>query len=153
MVQLADVLKTVGPNASIIFAAWIFMGFLQQRYDNAVDRYRQSVADYRAHDHEEDRAGNLREQILLLRRRCRLMGRSVLIGLIAAILLITSLIFGALDVIVPHVAAIATGGVVTALAGFVLVIVAAGYVIVEGRIVGRQIDDELRDVDDLTREI
>jgi len=153
MVQLADVLKAVGPNASIIFAAWIFMGFLQQRYDNAVDRYRQSVADYRAHDHEENRAGNLREQILLLRRRCRLMGRSVLIGLIAAILLITSLIFGALDVIVPHVAAITTGGVVTALAGFVLVIVAAGYVIVEGRIVGRQIDDELRDVDDLTREI
>jgi len=153
MVQLADVLKAVGPNASIIFAAWIFMGFLQQRYDNAVDRYRQSVADYRAHDHEEDRAGNLREQILLLRRRCRLMGRSVLIGLIAAILLISSLIFGALDVIVPRVAAIATGGVVTALAGFALVIVAAGYVIVEGRIVGRQIDDELRDVGDLTREI
>jgi hypothetical protein len=38
--ELSDVLKAIGPAASIIFAAWIFMGFLQQRYDAAVSRYR-----------------------------------------------------------------------------------------------------------------
>lgn len=153
MVQLADVLKAVGPNASIIFAAWIFMGFLQQRYDSAIDRYRVSVGDYRSHDHEDERTGNLREQVLLLRRRCRLMGWSVLIGLAAAILLIMSLIFGALDVIVPNTPPITMGGIATALAGFLLVIVAAALVIAEGRIVGRQIDDELRDVGDLAQRI
>jgi hypothetical protein len=152
MVQLADVLKAVGPNASIIFAAWIFMGFLQQRYDNAVDRYRISVGDYRANDHEDVRKGNLREQILLLRRRCKLMAWSVLSGLTAAILLIVSVIFGAVDVIVPNVSLIGIGGTFTAIAGLVLVIVAASFVIAEGRIVGRQIDDELRDVGDLAQE-
>ena len=29
--ELSDVLKAIGPAASIIFAAWIFTGFLQQR--------------------------------------------------------------------------------------------------------------------------
>ncbi len=37
--DLAKVLTTVGPAASIIFAAWIFVAFLQTRYDAAVDRY------------------------------------------------------------------------------------------------------------------
>ena len=151
MGQLADVLKALGPNASIIFAAWIFMGFLQQRYDSAVDRYREAVGDYRSHEHEDERTGNLREQVLLLRRRCKIMGRSVLIGLTAAILLILSLIFGALDVLVPRTPLIAIAGIASAIAGFVLVMIAAGFVIAEGRIVGRQIDDELRDVGDLAQ--
>lgn len=79
------------------------------------------------------------------------MGRSVLIGLTAAILLILSLIFGALDVLVPRTPLIAIAGIASAIAGFVLVIVAAAFVIAEGRIVGRQIDDELRDVGDLAQ--
>jgi hypothetical protein len=43
-----------------VFAAWIFRGFLQQRYDSAIDRYREAVGDYRSNDHAEDRGGNLR---------------------------------------------------------------------------------------------
>ncbi|WP_294392547.1 DUF2721 domain-containing protein [uncultured Sphingomonas sp.] len=149
MVQLGDVLKLIGPNAAIIFAAWIFMGFLQQRYDAAVDRYREVVGDYRSSQHEPDRASNLKKQILTYRHRCRLMAWSTLIGLVAAILLIASLMLGALEVIVPNVPAIAVSGVVAALSGFALVIVSALIVIAEGRIVSRQIDDELRDVPDL----
>jgi hypothetical protein len=44
--QLGDILKTIGSSAAIIFAAWIFMGFLQQRYDAAVDRYRSLIASF-----------------------------------------------------------------------------------------------------------
>jgi hypothetical protein len=101
VVQLGDVLKAIGPNASIVFAAWIFMGFLQQRYDNATNRYREAVADYRSNEHKDDRTGNLKDQILLYRRRCLLMQWATLVGLVAAILLIAALIFGALDVVIP----------------------------------------------------
>jgi hypothetical protein len=45
--QLSDVLKAIGPTASIIFAAWIFLSFLQTRYDSAVERYRGLLASYR----------------------------------------------------------------------------------------------------------
>ena len=41
--DLSNVLKAIGPTASIVFAAWIFMGFLQQRYDTAVARYQDMI--------------------------------------------------------------------------------------------------------------
>ena len=146
MFQLNAVLKAIGPNASIIFAAWIFMGFLQQRNDAATDRYRSAVGDYRSEVHEGDRTSNLKRQVLSYRHRCKLMTRATLIGLVAAILLISSLIFGALDAIAPNIAIVTASGTVAAIGGFVLVIVAALIVIVEGRVVSQQIDDELRDV-------
>lgn len=149
MPQLADVLKAIGPNAAIVFAAWIFMGFLQQRYDSAIDRYREAVGDFRSNDHDSSRAGNLKDQILTYRHRCKLMGQATVVGLVAAILLIASLIFGALDVLIPKVKLIMVAGTASSLIGFILVIVAAAMVIAEGRIVHRQLDDELRDVDDL----
>ena len=152
MVQLSDVLKAIGPNAAIVFAAWIFMGFLQQRYDGALDRYRTAVGDYRSNEHEATRSSNLKNQVLAYRRRCRLMSGATLVGLLAAILLISSLIFGGLDVIVPKSTFITICGIATTMGGFVLVIVATLIVVVEGRIVKRQIDDELRDVSDLAEE-
>jgi hypothetical protein len=152
MVQLSDVLKAVGPNAAIVFAAWIFMGFLQQRYDAALDRYRSAVGDFRSKEHDATRSDNLKDQVLAYRRRCRLMSRATLVGLCAAILLISSLIFGGLDVIVPKNAVVTICGIATTMGGFVLVIAATLIVIVDGRIVNRQIDDELRDVSDLAEQ-
>ena len=77
---------------------------------------------------------------------------ATLIGLIAAIFLISSLLFGALDAIVPKIPLIIVSGTILAIAGFALVIVAAIIVIVEALVVSRQIDDELRDVPDLANE-
>ncbi len=128
------------------------MGFLQQRYDAAVSRYRQAVADYRANVDDSDRISNLKSQVLSYRRRCRLMLWALLIGLVAAILLIGSLICGALDAIVPKVPVITFLGIAGAISGLSLVIVAAIMVIVEGVIVGSQINDELRDIPDLAEQ-
>ena len=48
-------LKAIGPSASIVFADWIFMGFLQQRYDTdsrqVEERGRALLAEIEA-DHE-----------------------------------------------------------------------------------------------------
>jgi hypothetical protein len=150
MVQLGDVLKATGPNAAIVFAAWIFMGFLQQRYDSAIDRYRGGVGDYRSADHEQSRSENLKEQVLSYRHRCELMSWATLVGLIAAILLISALIFGALDAIIPDTPVIAWLGIATTIGGFALVVVAAAIVIAESRIVHRQLDQEVRDVPELS---
>lgn len=146
MIHLESVLKATGPNAAIIFAAWIFMGFLQQRYDAAVDRYRGAVGDVRSTDHSSERADNLKDQVLRYRRRCQLMARATLVGLISAILLILSLILGAIDAIVPNVSIVAVSGTACLIAGFALVITAACIVIAEGRIVDAQLDEEMRDV-------
>jgi hypothetical protein len=45
--QLSDALKAIGPPASIIFAARILMGVLQQRYDAVISRYREAISDFR----------------------------------------------------------------------------------------------------------
>lgn len=77
------------------------------------------------------------------------MGRATLAGLFAAILLIASLILGALDVIVPGNALNTSLGVFGALGEFALVILAAAIVVAETRIVSRQLETELNDVPDL----
>jgi uncharacterized membrane protein YraQ (UPF0718 family) len=152
VLHLSDVMKAIGPNASIVFAAWIFMGFLQQRYDGAISRFQKAVGDYRSNDHEEERSGNLKDQILTYVQRCKMMRWATLVGLVSAILLIASLIFGALDVIVPNNPVISIIGTICAIAGFVLVIVATIIVIAEGTIMHRQLQDEVRDVPDLADE-
>ena len=149
MVQLGAVLKAIGPNAGIVFASWIFMGFLQSRYDSAVDRFREAVGDFRSNDHDDERAGNLRKQILTYLHRCRLMGWAVLLGIAAAILLIGSLILSAIDVVLPGWQIVTVVGIAAAIGGFALVITAAVLVIIEGRIVSGQLADELRDVPEL----
>lgn len=149
--QLGDVLKAVGPSASIVFAAWIFMGFLQQRSDTAFERYHSLVNDYRKQDDSDERLSNLRDQILVVRRRCDLMNRASTIGLASAIALILTLVMGALDVMVPAQPLIRWAGTGTAIAGLAGVIVATAFVIVEGYITQRQLDDELLDIPDLAR--
>ena len=97
---IADVLKLIGPSASIVFAAWIFMGFLQQRYDAALERYRSMIGECRTASGVSDaRRRNIREQLATYQRRYRLMNAACNVGLLSAILLILTLIAGELDVI------------------------------------------------------
>jgi hypothetical protein len=150
--DLPSILKSIGPAASIVFAAWIFMGFLQQRYDATINRYREMIERYRSDDNlSEARRSNIRDQVLIYRHRCDLMSRANLTGLVAAMLLILTLIAGELDIVFPNVTALAYVGAVSALVGFLLVIVTAIIVVREGQITRRQIDSELLDVEDLAK--
>jgi hypothetical protein len=149
--ELADILKAIGPSASIIFAAWIFVGFLQQRYDSAVERYRAIIGQYRTGDISDERRGNIRDQVSIYRRRCELMNSANIIGIISAMMLILTLIAGELDVIFPSVSALKYVSAGSALIGFVLVIAAAALAIVESSITHRQLDGELLDVPDLAQ--
>lgn len=97
--QLSDLLKAIGPNAAIIFAAWIFLSFLQTRYDSAIGRHRALIETYRTGDEGQERTQAIKRQIEVYARRCTLMSHAVTVGLISAILFLSTLIVGGLDVV------------------------------------------------------
>jgi hypothetical protein len=147
--QLKDILTAIGPTASIVFAAWISVTVLQERYTAAFQRYRSLIQECRDGHVSGDRHANVREQVLLYKRRFEMMGRAINLGLLAAILLITTLIGGALNVVFPNwpvVQGLSTG---CAMVGFILVILAAVLVIRENSIVKRALAAELLDLPEL----
>ncbi len=148
--QLSDVLKAIGPTASIIFAAWIFLSVLQTRYDSAVDRYRDLVRIYRNGDEPAERHDSIKRQIEVYARRCTLMSGAISIGLASAVLLIVTLIGGTLDVVFPHVAAIAAISTVTTLMGLLLVITSAVFMMVDNLGTPGQLRKEVEDIGDIS---
>src|SRR3954451_21678819 len=122
--ELKDVLTAIGPAAAIVFASWIFMGFLQQRYDAAYDRYRSLIEDKRRGDISDTRTGNIRQEVALYKQRCDLMNQATRLGSIAAMLLIGTVIVGALGVVFPGFAPFKYLGLGAALLGLGLVIIA-----------------------------
>jgi hypothetical protein len=144
--EMSDILKAVGPSASIIFAAWIFMGFLQQRYDAAITRYRQAISDFRTNEHGSDRHDNIREQILIYKRRCELMNYACQTGLTAAGLFLITLLAGEGAVIFGDLAVFTITGSAAVFLGMLLVIAAAVLVFWESSYTPLQLDAELLDV-------
>ena len=150
-VDISSIFKALGPAASIIFAAWIFMGFLQTRYDSAVDRYRALIGQYRKGDISDGRRSNLTDEILVYKRRCELMNVASVVGIVSAIILILALIFGEFALVFPHQDVAKYLAAASALIGLVLVIVASTIVILESTIIHRQLRSELMDVPELAR--
>lgn len=151
--DLSNIFKVIGPAASIIFAAWIFMGFLQVRYDAAVDRYRALIGQYRDGSDKDDRRGNLRDSILVYKRRCEIMNVASIIGLASAIILIIALIAGELAIIFAKIELLKYVSALSALIGLSLVIVASAIVLYESLIIHRQLATELLDIPELAHGI
>jgi hypothetical protein len=147
--ELKNVLSAIGPSASIVFAAWIFMSFLQSRYTTAFQLYRELIQQCRDGRTHGIRGTNIRDQVMLFKRRFELMKYAVNLGLAAAILLISTLIGGALDVVFPGLSLIKVLSTCCAISGFILVIVAAFLVIKENSIIQRAVNAELLDVPEL----
>jgi hypothetical protein len=144
--QFKDVLEAVGPTAGLVFASWIFLSVLQQRYVSAYERYRALVSEYREKDPEGQRRRSLETQIRNYKRRCECMKRATNVGVVAAILLILTLVAGALNVMLPELGFIKYAGAACALLGLLLVIVGAVMVILENGLLQRSIDSELSDL-------
>jgi hypothetical protein len=83
--ELKDLLDAIGPSASLIFAAWIFLTFLQARYTSAYDRYRGLIEKYRAGVDDKTEKHNVADQVLLYRSRVEQMRRATNVGVVAAI--------------------------------------------------------------------
>lgn len=149
--QLKDLLQAVGPTASLIFAAWIFLTFLQQRYTSSYNHYRQLIAEFRAHAAHDARRECLRDQILEYKRRCEQMRNATNIGVIAAILLISVLVLGALDTMADHLRVLKYLTAACAIVGLLLVIWASIIVIIENTRLQLIIDSEVTDLPGLAK--
>ncbi len=146
---LKDLLQAVGPTASLIFAAWIFLSFLQQRYMGAYEHYRQLLAEFRSHEQRDRRRDSLGEQILEYKRRCEQMRWATQIGVLAAIFLISSIVFAALSSMEPQFTATKYLCAACAIVGLLMVIWAAILVLMENARLQVIIDSDLSDVPDL----
>jgi hypothetical protein len=144
--QLKDFLDALGPTASLIFAAWIFLSVLQQRYTAAYERYRALIQQYRGSEESERRRHNIEHQILLYARRCEQMRRATNIGVIAAMSIIVGLIVAGLNVVLGEVGVLKYAAVVFVLGGLVLVIVAAGYMVLENTLIRSALHAEPDDI-------
>jgi hypothetical protein len=149
--KLKDVLDAVGPTASVIFASWIFMTFLQQRYTSAYDLYRRMIDNFRE-GLEGGRKQKVLEQIVLYKKRVETMRRATNLGLFGAILLILGILTGALDAIFKDTAFLKYIGAGCIGGGLLLVIASASLVIVENIQIKEAMNKELEDVPELADE-
>lgn len=144
-IDLKELLETIGPTASLVFAAWIFLSYLQSRYEAAAIRFRELLDEYRGQS-QGSRHQSVRRQILLYQRRCSYMRKATNIGVVSAILLILALILGATNVVVPS-AVWSPMAAFCSIVGLALVVIAACFVLLENRLMQRALDDELSDVE------
>lgn len=149
--KMKDVLDAVGPSASLVFAAWIFLSFLQQRYSAAFQTFRSLVDAYRKGDLPEDRRAALEAQVRLYRRRCDWMRWATNIGIASAVCFLLTLLHGLAAVLWPDATAIRFSGAAFSAAGYTLVIVAAVLTFVENSASAGALDDEVRDLKSLER--
>jgi hypothetical protein len=143
-IDLKELLETIGPTASLVFAAWIFLSYLQARFEAAAVRYRELLDEFRE-QRASARHDSVRRQILLYKRRCTWMRRATDIGVASAMLLIATLVIGAINVAAPN-DVLPIVAAVCAIVGLSLVIAAASLVLLENRLMQRALDDESTDV-------
>jgi hypothetical protein len=150
--QLKDVLQTAGPTASLIFASWIFLQLLGQKYVSAFDRYRALASEYRVEGTTEARRRHLAEQIPLYKRRCEQMQRATVIGVYAAMLLIFTLLSGTVETVIGNESPLLKyAGAGAAILGLTLLLWAAALLLLENRNVIDALHSEVKDIPDAAR--
>lgn len=150
--ELKDVLTSVGPAASLIFASWIFLTLLNSRYVAAFDMFRSLVSEYRDKQQnrgDDQRRKSVREQILLYKKRCEQMRLSLNIGLVAAMFLIASLVTSAIQITFPQISILKPISLFGIIIGLLLVIAAAAVVMRENIEIEKALKSELSDLPDL----
>lgn len=148
--ELKDVLNTAGPTATLVFASWIFLQYLNQRYMAAYDRYMSLIDAFRNHKDHDQRHQSLCDQIRLYKRRCQQMRLATIVGLVAAILLMLTLTTAGIEMAFGpfNFLKLCSFGCMTL--ALLLLIAATGIVIVENILIQHAIDSELSDIPEFT---
>lgn len=151
--ELKDVLGVGGPSASLIFAATIYLGFLQQRYTSTYDRYRDLADGLRTFPASGDPRARVRRdsmagQLQLYRRRCGQLMVATNFAVAAAVLLSLALVVGLLNLTVAPAAPLKYACLAGLLAGLLLLVVSSAFVVVENTLVRHAVAAELDDLGD-----
>ncbi|HTL11530.1 MAG TPA: DUF2721 domain-containing protein [Bdellovibrionota bacterium] len=136
-------LMTVGPTASLIFASWAFLIFVQMRSSSAYGDYRNLHHEHRTSGSESHRETGVRP-VVLHKRRCQQIGGAIQAGVLAALLFTVTLFCGALEVMVSGSQGLKYIGSISTLLGLVLLVGAAGLVVSESVLARRAIAGETR---------
>ncbi len=145
--DIQQVLQVIGPTASLLFAAWIFLQYLNQRFTESVERLRDLAENLRQATKEDRRRASVVEQIKLYQRRCVLMRWATHTGLVAAVLLLITLTLAAIVTVFHGPSAFGVVAVVCAWVGLTLVVAATVLVVRENMLVGDALRSELADLD------
>jgi hypothetical protein len=148
---MKDLLAAVGGNAALVFAAWIFMTYLQGRYSAAFTLYRTLIGGYRD-GVEGPQKESLAQQIRLYRRRCDQMRRATNLGMVSAILLLLALLCGGANVIFPDAEALKYLAAACILFGLLSVIAAAVYVLLENTSIRQALDADLATIPEIAQQ-
>jgi len=156
--DLKEVLNTAGPTATLVFASWLFLQLVTMRFEGVTQRYEKLVEELRAGHCDRRRKDSLLALINLHRKRCEHMQRAMNLGLVAAMLLVASLLLAALYLTM-GTAVLKLATLVASLTGLTLIIAGSALVILESNLgmktLVRQFDDvpELADHDEHRRPI
>jgi hypothetical protein len=151
--ELKDLLDAIGPNATLIFAAWIFLTVLQSRYTSAYDRYRALVSTFRDGNPQGARRQSLVDQVALYKKRCEEMRFATNLGIYSAVLLIGGLIVAGVNVIAGDKAILKVIAAAALLAGLAAVIWAALTMLRENYQIQEAIEKEPSDVEGLRQAV
>ncbi len=146
--DLKEVLNTAAPTASLVFASWLFLQLLNMRFEGAMARYERAIDEYREGKADEKRKETLYELISLHGRRCVQMRRALHTGLLAAMLLVLSLVAATIHLAfgapVPKVVTL-----VCSITGLSLIIAAAAMVMVENHLGRPTLRRQFEDIPEL----
>jgi hypothetical protein len=145
--QLKDILQTAGPTAALVFASWMFLQLLTQKFTSTFSQYRALIAEYRSADVSDQRRQHLGEQIPVYKRRCEQMQRATVIGVVAAILLIFTLLAATVETIFGgDLPVLKYAGAAASVLGLSALLWAAVYLILENKSVVATVISEMKDL-------
>jgi len=148
--KLKEVMEAIGPSAALAFAAWLFLQLLQQRYSAAYTRYRDMI-DAMRNGADGKRRDAMTEEVGIYHQRVVYMLHATNIGMVAAIMLLLSLVTNGLDAVF-KLDWLKYIGAPLVLLGLLLVIPAAILVIRENLLIKKPIEAELADLGEFNGE-
>ncbi len=144
--NLKDILNTAAPTATLVFAAWIFLGLVSSRLQSAIDRCQALADEYRRGHAQEERKRHICEQIRLYRERSRQLQKTMGLGMIAAIFLILTLMNATVSMIRPDLLFLAQISIGCSLGGMLLLMLAVAFMLSENAKLPKALESEVGDI-------
>lgn len=116
------------------------------------DRYRALIDEFRKHpDSDDPHRASTGDQVRLYRKRVEQMRLATNTGVIASMLLVVTMLAGAMVVMFPQLSVLSYVGAATMVIGLVLLLIAASFVVRENAMIRHAMENEISDLPELDR--
>jgi hypothetical protein len=135
-VDLKDVLNAAGPTATLLFASWIFLGYLNSRLSDSQKRF---------NDHDA-RHKSIYDQIKQNRKRCDLLFLATNDALRGAYFMFATIATGIISIATQQPPWLCIFNLCCALSGLVFLVLSVGKALAENKLLHQSITSEVADV-------